>query len=154
MSSAAKPRSIPHNESAGIPSDLRFPVIGIGASAGGLQALLRFFENMPADSGMAFVVIMHLSPKHESNVDSVLQRVTGMLVSQVTKPMHIEKNHVYVIPPQKQLFMNDGYLNVADIQRPRGQHIAVDLFFRTLADMRTKSDRLASSCQERGPTVP
>ncbi|RZI45007.1 PAS domain S-box protein [Herbaspirillum sp. HC18] len=114
---------------------LDFPVVGIGASAGGLQALLRFFENLPAHNGMAFVVILHLSPKYESNADSVLQGVTKMPVVQVTRTLQIEKNHVYVISPKTQLTMNDGFLSVADVdQRPRGAHVAIDLFFRTLAD--------------------
>ena len=65
---------------------LDFPVVGIGASAGGVQALLRFFENAPADIGMAFVVVLHLSPKHESSADQVLQRVTRMPVLQVQHP--------------------------------------------------------------------
>lgn len=72
---------------------LDFPVVGIGASAGGIQATLSFFEHMPSDSGMAFVVIMHLSPDHKSGVDKVLQGVTSMPVQQVTGPLAIEPNH-------------------------------------------------------------
>jgi len=116
-------------------STLRFPVVGIGASAGGLKALLTFFENMPADCGMAFVVIMHLSPKHESNADKILQKVTRMPVRQVTKPVPIERNHVYVIPPAMDLSMNDGYLRLQKPERERGAQVAIDLFFRTLADV-------------------
>ncbi len=116
-------------------STLRFPVVGIGASAGGLKALLTFFENMPADCGMAFVVIMHLSPKHESNADKILQKVTRMPVLQVTKPLPIERNHVYVIPPAMDLSMNDGYLRLQKPERERGAQVAIDLFFRTLADV-------------------
>jgi two-component system CheB/CheR fusion protein len=113
---------------------LPFPVVGIGASAGGLPALLRLFENMPANNEMAFVVILHLSPRHASNADHVLQRVTRMPVVQVTAPVKIEQNHVYVIAPNKQLSMDDGMLNVADMERTRGQHVAIDTFFRTLAE--------------------
>ncbi|HEX8785314.1 MAG TPA: CheR family methyltransferase, partial [Telluria sp.] len=113
---------------------LAFPVVGIGASAGGLPALQRLFENMPAKNGMAFVVVMHLSPKHQSSADMVLQRVTRMPVLQVQESVKIEPNHVYVIAPNKQLTMMDGSLTVADMQRPRGQHIAIDAFFRTLAE--------------------
>lgn len=111
-----------------------FPVVGIGASAGGLKALLEFFEQMPANNGMAFVVILHLSPKHESNAAAVLQNVTRMSVVQVTEAMRIEPNHVYIIPPSKNLLMNDGMLQLSDDQRPRVRHVAIDLFFRTLAD--------------------
>lgn len=117
------------------PSRLTFPVVGIGASAGGLQALLRFFEQMPNDNGMAFVVILHLSAKHESNTHNIIQGVTRMPVVQVTKPMPIEKNRVYVIPPAYQLSMRDGHLSVSKPERKRGQLVAIDLFFRTLAEV-------------------
>jgi two-component system CheB/CheR fusion protein len=107
--------------------------VGIGASAGGLQALSTFFEHMPSGSGMAFVVILHLSPKHESHVDHVLQGVTGMPVIQVTQSTAVKPDHIYVISPNKDLQMSDGYLTLADPQRNRGRHTAIDLFFRTLA---------------------
>ena len=113
---------------------LPFPVVGIGASAGGLPALLRLFEQMPAHNGMAFVIVLHLSPKHESSADQLIQRTTRMPVLQVVETVKIEPDHVYVIAPSKQLTMMDGSLTVADMQRPRGQHIAIDAFFRTLAE--------------------
>jgi two-component system CheB/CheR fusion protein len=118
---------------ANLAPHLPFPVVGVGASAGGLPALISLFGNMPADNGMAFVVILHLSPKHESTADQVLQRATRMPVIQVNEEVAIERNHVYVIAPSKQLSMVDGKLVVTDMQRPRGQHIAIDAFFRTLA---------------------
>ncbi|WP_151445874.1 chemotaxis protein CheB [Lacisediminimonas profundi] len=111
-----------------------FPIVGIGASAGGLQAIIRLLERLPADSGMAFVVVLHLSPKHESIANEVLQRATRMPVLQVMQPVAIEANHVYVIPPNRYLVMSDGMLRVEPQERPRGQNIAVDIFFRTLAD--------------------
>jgi two-component system CheB/CheR fusion protein len=113
---------------------LPFPVVGIGASAGGLNALLRLFENMPATSGMAFVVILHLSPKYDSSADQVLQRATRMPVLQVTESVEIQPNHIYVIAPNLDLSMNDGGLQVSEAARPRGQHVAIDRFFRTLAE--------------------
>ncbi|MDO9405787.1 MAG: CheR family methyltransferase [Polaromonas sp.] len=116
-------------------STLNFPVVGIGASAGGLAALLRFFEHMPAGSGMAFVIILHLSPKHESNAAGILQRVTRMPVSQVQEVTAIEANHIYVIPPTHDLSMSDGYLSLTEPVRTRGTHVAIDLFFRTLAQV-------------------
>ncbi|MCQ4313609.1 PAS domain S-box protein [Pseudomonas stutzeri] len=116
-------------------STLQFPVVGIGASAGGLKALITFFENMPNDCGMAFVVIMHLSPKHESSADKILQNVTKMPVLQITEPTPIERNHVYVIPPAMDLSMNDGYLRLLKPARERGPQVAIDLFFRALADV-------------------
>ncbi|WP_093396182.1 CheR family methyltransferase [Halopseudomonas xinjiangensis] len=116
------------------PSHLTFPVVGLGASAGGLQALLRFFEHMPNDNGMAFVIVLHLSPTHDSNADKIIQRATRMPVTQVTKPVPLEKNHVYVIAPGYQLAMNDGHLQVRKEARKRGERASIDLFFRTLAD--------------------
>ncbi len=113
----------------------KLPVVGLGGSAGGLTALRAFFAAMPADSGMAFVVIMHLSPEHESILAEVLQRSTPMLVRQVRDRTRVEANHVYVIPPAKHLSMADGHLALSDVARPRpGKHVAVDLFFRTMAD--------------------
>lgn len=109
-------------------------VVGIGASAGGLKALQSFFEHLPPDSSMAFVVILHLSPEHESNLAALLQSYTRMPVTQVNESTHILPNHVYVIPPSKDLSMNDGMLRLSDPERPFGRHVAIDLFFRTLAE--------------------
>ncbi len=116
-------------------STLEYPVVGIGASAGGLKALMTFFEHMPSDCGMAFVVIMHLSPKHESSADKILQNVTRMPVLQVNQPVPIERNKIYVIPPAMDLLMNDGYLRLQKPTRERGAQVAIDLFFRALADV-------------------
>ncbi|GGJ92086.1 CheR family methyltransferase [Pseudomonas matsuisoli] len=115
-------------------SNLRFPVVGLGASAGGLPALLQFFENTPAKPEMAFVVVMHLSPDYESNAHHILQKVTQMRVVQVNEPTPIEANHVFVIPPGMQLSMNDGYLRLSPQKAGRPRHIAVDIFLRTLGD--------------------
>ena len=116
-------------------STLDFPVVGIGASAGGLQALLRFFEQMPAGNGMAFVVILHLSPEHESNLAEILQRVASMPVLQVNELTAIEVNHVYVISPTHDLEMSDGHLQLSSLTRHRGAHLSIDHFFRTLAEV-------------------
>lgn len=89
---------------------------------------------MPADSGMAFVVVLHLSQTHESNLPSVLQQVTEMPVTQVRDAVKIEPNHVYVIPPAQQLEMVDGMVRVVKPQRVRGQRVAIDRFLRTLAE--------------------
>jgi two-component system CheB/CheR fusion protein len=118
-----------------IPSTLPFPVVGIGASAGGLQAVRSFFQHMPNDNGMAFVIIFHLSPDYPSQVDRIIQEVTKMPVRQVTETLAIEKNTVYIISPAHNLMMNDGYLSVTPSDRPPGMHVAIDLFFRDLADV-------------------
>ena len=107
--------------------------MGIGASAGGLDPLSEFFEAMPVHSGMAFVVVVHLSPKHASTLPSLLQAKTRIPVVVADGPVSIEPNHVYVIPPNKLLSMNDGYLRVSDMESSHGRQIAIDLFFRTLA---------------------
>jgi two-component system CheB/CheR fusion protein len=115
-------------------SDLSFPVVGLGASAGGLIALKQILGNLPRNNGMSFVVILHLSPKHESIADKVLQNSTAMPVVQVSESTPLQPDHVYVISPNHDLAMSDGSLCVRDSQRPRGHHVAIDLFFRTLAD--------------------
>ncbi|MDB5829949.1 MAG: signal transduction histidine kinase with CheB and CheR [Variovorax sp.] len=114
---------------------LTFPVVGIGGSAGGLQALLSLFEHMPPDPGMAFVVILHLSPDYESNAAAILQRVTTMPVAQVTSSVPIQANHIYVIAPGADLLMNDGHLQRIQTSRPTGAAVAIDVFFRTLAQV-------------------
>ncbi|UUD63449.1 PAS domain-containing protein [Pseudomonas seleniipraecipitans] len=116
------------------PSHLKFPIVGIGASAGGLPALLRLFEQMPSKNGMAFVVVMHLSPTHESNADSIIQKVTKMKVRQVTAPVPIEQDCIYLISPAMQLTMSDGYLRVTEMDVSQPRHIAIDLFMRTMGD--------------------
>ena len=83
---------------------------------------------------MAFVVVLHLSPTHESNAAAILQVSTRMPVTQVNGRMKIERDHVYVIPPTHDLSMVDGSLALVEAARPRGRHIVVDLFFRTLAE--------------------
>jgi len=114
-------------------SSLRFPVVGLGASAGGLATALRFIEHLPADSGMAFVVVFHLSPEHESSAADILQRATRMPVLQVTQTVPIQPDHVYVIAPALKLSMDDGTLRVSPLERVPGKPVAVDMFFRTLA---------------------
>jgi two-component system CheB/CheR fusion protein len=113
---------------------LHYPIVGIGASAGGLPALQQFFETMHGVQDMAFVVVLHLSPRHPSAAAEILQRATSMPVVEVAERMQIAPGHVYVIAPNQQLSMVDGQLLVDDVERPRGRHVAIDLFFRTLAE--------------------
>ncbi len=134
MKSTVTQPAAPHPSNLS-PSHLNFPVVGIGASAGGLDAICTLFRQMPSDSGMAFVIVLHLSPDHQSVADRIIQETTSMPVSQVTAPVPIERNHVYVISPANRLSTNDGYLRVAPANRRRGDHVAIDLFFRDLADV-------------------
>src|SRR6266849_4855988 len=111
-----------------------FLVVGIGASAGGITALKEFFGHVTADSGIAFVVILHLSPQHESNLAAVIQAETKVPVTQVTQPVKLEPNHVYVIPPTKYLGIDNGHIKLVEPERLRGGHTSIDLFFRSLGD--------------------
>ena len=115
-------------------SNLDFPVVGIGASAGGIDALRRLLEQMPKEPDFAIVVILHLSPRHESSAAEVLQSATQLQVQQVKHTVAIERNKVYVIPPTQDLSMSDGHLVLSDAVRPLGRHIVIDTFFRTLAE--------------------
>ena len=110
-----------------------FIAVGLGASAGGIKALKEFFAATPPDPGMAFVVILHLSPKHESSLAEILQNQTTLPVTQVTETVKVEPNHVYVIPPNKNLAMVDGVIKLTEPEPTRGTRVAIDLFFRTLA---------------------
>lgn len=109
-------------------------VIGIGASAGGLSALRAFFNAIPGDTGMAFVVIVHLSPEHESVLAELLQGSTAMPVAQVTGHTALQPDHVYVIPPGKRLVVTEGHLDLADFEKRRGARLQIDTFFRSLAE--------------------
>jgi two-component system CheB/CheR fusion protein len=110
------------------------PMVALGGSAGSLQALDQFFRSMPTNSGMVFVVIVHLSPTHESTLAELLGRATSMRVVQAKDGQKVEADHVYVIPPGKHLTTVDGALRLTGIKSDRGKRVAVDLFFRSLAD--------------------
>jgi len=111
-----------------------FPIVGIGASAGGLEALKLFLQNVPADSGLAFVVVQHLDPTHKGIMVQLLQRATAMKVSQVKGGTRVQPDCVYVIPPNKDLSLMNGVLHLLDPVLPRAQRLPVDSFFRSLAD--------------------
>ena len=112
----------------------QFPIVGIGASAGGLEALEQFFGTMPKDSGMAFVVIQHLDPNHKGMMPEILQRITEMKVITVTDRLKIKPNCVYVIPPNKSMSILKGALHLFEPIETHGLRLPIDLFFRSLAD--------------------
>ena len=116
-----------------------FPIIGIGASAGGLEALEEFLKSVPADTGMAFVVIQHLDPTHKGMMPELLQRSTSMGVFQAKNRMKVQPNRVYVIPPNKDLSILHGILHLLDPVARRGLHLPIDFFFRSLAEDRRES---------------
>ena len=111
-------------------------MVGIGASAGGVNACRSFFEQVPADSGMAFVTILHLSPEYDSHLSEVLQRSSKIPVTTVQDRVQVEPNHVYVVSPRQSLTMDDGWLVQSPATRMEERRAPIDIFFRTLAEAR------------------
>jgi len=109
-------------------------VVGIGSSAGGLEALTQFFTAMPGDSGLAFVLVSHLDPKHISMLPELIQNKTKMPVHQITDNMPIAANRIYVIPPDKELAILHGSLQLLDRKKTDSLHRPIDAFFRSLAE--------------------
>ena len=117
------------------PGDLRLPtIVGIGASAGGLQALTQFFEAVSPDSGIAYVVVIHLATDRESHLADLLQPHSPIPVRQVTETTRLEPNEVYVIPPDHNLSAIDSHLHLTPLEERRQDRAPVDHFFRTLAE--------------------
>jgi len=114
-------------------SDNGFPIVGLGASAGGLQSLQRFFGSVPARPGMAFVVVTHLDPDHESLMPEMLKKATDMEVVHIQDGMRVEPDTVYVIPPNKDLGIMKGVLQLENAER-RGLRAPINRFFRLLAE--------------------
>lgn len=139
MSSTKKTLRNPRGARPAGPSGA-FPIVGIGASAGGLEALEQFLRPLPATCGMAFVVVQHLDPTHTGMLPELLQRATPMKVTQVRDRLKVEPNRVYVIPPNKDLSILRGVLHLLPPGAPRGLRLPIDNFFRSLAeDQRERS---------------
>jgi len=117
---------------ASAPTSIHY--VGIGASAGGLEAIESFFTNMPSDSGMAFIVVQHLSPDYKSLMVELLSKKTAMPVHRAEDAMEVLPNHVYLIPPKKNLTIFHGKLLLSDQDHSRGINLPIDLFLRSLAD--------------------
>ncbi|MBS0644097.1 MAG: PAS domain-containing protein [Proteobacteria bacterium] len=109
-------------------------IVGIGASAGGVQALQAFFQGLPDDTGAAFVVVVHLDPDARSELVPILASRTGMPVHQVHESEKLLPNQVYVIPPDRRLHIADRTISALPFDEPRGQRAPIDLFFRSLAE--------------------
>ena len=116
-----------------------FPIVGVGASAGGIEALKAFFTATAADSGMAYVVIQHLSPEHQSLMADILGRCTSMPVVQIEDGMPVEPGHVYVIRPGFTVTLKDGRLHLGQPVEKRGHRRPIDDFFRSLAQEQHQS---------------
>jgi len=113
---------------------IEFPVVCIGASAGGLEALEQFLTHVPENSGMAYIVIQHLDPTQKGMLPELLQRVSKMEVFQVKDRMEVRPNRVYVIPPNNSMSISKGHLHLSDPIEVRGLRLPIDFFLRSLAD--------------------
>lgn len=114
-------------------------IVGLGASAGGLEPLEQFFARVPANTGLAFVVVQHLDPTHKAMLSELLQRTSPLPVREVTAAMRVQPDTVYVIPPNTELTVINGVLHLAEPRSPRGMRLPVDVFFCSLA--RDQGDR-------------
>ncbi len=117
---------------AAIPTD-RLIVAGIGASAGGVEALQAFFETVPPDLGIAYVVVTHLAPEHRSHLPEILAARTAMAVAQVNGTIALEPDHVYLIPPDRHLVVAGSEISARPFEEPRGHRTPIDSFFRSYA---------------------
>ncbi|HXK55092.1 MAG TPA: chemotaxis protein CheB [Gammaproteobacteria bacterium] len=111
----------------------KLTIVGIGASAGGLEAIESFFQHMDPGSGMAFVLVQHLDPTHKSILSELVGRFTKMPVQEVTQSLQVKPDHVYVIPPNRDLAILNSRLQLLDPTGPRHLRLSIDYFFRSLA---------------------
>ncbi|WAC27024.1 chemotaxis protein CheB [Ancylobacter sp. SL191] len=113
----------------------RFPVVGIGASAGGLDACAKLLDAMPADTGMAFILVQHLDPTHESMMVDLLAHHTAMVVVQASEGMRLARDHLYIIPPGTYLSVHaTGTLHLSPPTAPHGARLPFDFLLRSLAE--------------------
>jgi len=132
------PNNSPNNSDTFSYQQAGFPIVGIGASAGGLAAFEAFFSGMPADAdpGMAFVLVQHLAPDHKSILTDLIRRYTRMQVFEVKDGMAVRPNCAYIIPPGRDMAFLNGALQLLEPAAPRGQRLPIDFFFRSLAQDR------------------
>lgn len=126
---------VPVKASSLAPLEASFPIVGIGASAGGLAAFEAFFSAMPADTvpGMAFILVQHLAPDHKSILTDLVKRYTSMQVFEVEDGMTVQPNCAYIIPPNRDMAFLNGTLQLLEPAAPRGLRLPIDFFFRSLA---------------------
>jgi two-component system CheB/CheR fusion protein len=131
-----KPEEGEEKQEEGHKPEKNFPIVGIGASAGGLSAFEAFFSGIPVDigPGAAFVIVQHLDPKHKSILNTLIGRYTNMPVYEIIDGMDIQPNCAYVIPPNKDLIYRDGALHTLEPTMTHGHRMPIDFFFRSLAE--------------------
>ncbi|MEO7768021.1 MAG: chemotaxis protein CheB, partial [Ferruginibacter sp.] len=114
-----------------------FPVVGIGASAGGLDAFKKLLKAIPENSGMAYVLVQHLDPRHESMLPDILQKVTSIPVSEIADDVKVEPDHIYIIPSNKMLVASDGVLQLTPrpVKSKNERNLPIDVFFASLAEI-------------------
>lgn len=110
-----------------------FPVVGIGGSAGGLEAFTQLLKHLPVDTGMAFIIVQHLDPEHESSLPNILSRATAMPVREAKQGMPVQPNEVYIIPPNSTLRLSRGRLDLSPRVASQLPHLSIDFFFKSLA---------------------
>lgn len=116
-------------------SPQNFPIVGLGASAGGLDAFKKFLEKIPTDSGMAYVLVQHLAPAYESILPKLLSKVTSLPVYEITDDINLAPDHVYIIPENKMLTTIDGVLKLTPRDMANKKNMPIDLFFESLAEV-------------------
>ena len=129
-----KPRRKAATENDAKPSPGFFPIVGIGASAGGLEAFSELLRYLPEQTGMAFVLVQHLDPKHGSALQEILSRTTKIPLTEVTQGVIVQPDHAYVIPANTSLTIKNGMLHLGSRVLTRGQHMPINDFFRSLAE--------------------
>ena len=133
LGAAKKPKSAKLSDNPIPAAAGAFPIVGIGASAGGLEAIEQFLKNVPSPSGLAFVIVQHLDPTHECIMAELLQRITPMKVIEVQEHTRIRPDCVYIIPPNRDLSVLRGVLHLLEPAAPRGLRLPIDFFFQSLA---------------------
>ena len=114
-------------------SEDAFPIVGIGASAGGVQALENFFAHMPSDCKMAFVIVQHLDPHHKSMMDSLLAKETRMQINDGIDGVRVKAGQIYLKPPGKDVIIRNQTLRLQEAKEKEGTRLPIDTFFRSLA---------------------
>jgi two-component system CheB/CheR fusion protein len=139
------PVEAPEQTGSQVPVKTGFPIVGIGASAGGLAAFEAFFSAMPANSdpGMAFILVQHLAPDHKSILTDLVKRYTAMKVFEVEDGMKVQPNCAYIIPPSRDMAFLNGTLQLLEPAAPRGLRLPIDFFFAPW--LRTSMSRPSAS---------